>query len=121
MGYENDSTTSSSSDTAVSDTEIEGAPDARAARGDTGALQLTEMEEARVNAPLSAGADPKLRQRRRMSMMQRLDQRKRLAEANAGRREVEVAVVEQRVSNLAQGCLCEPPSSLYRLKPLLMP
>lgn len=26
---------------------------------------------------------------------------------NAGKKEVPVAVVEQRVSNLAQGCLCE--------------
>jgi len=31
--------------------------------------------------------------------------------ANAGKKEVPVAVVEQRVSNLAQGCLCGSSSS----------
>ena len=40
-------------------------------------------------------------------MKQKLEQRRIMMEANAQKREVPVAVVEQRVSNLAQGCLCE--------------
>ena len=42
--------------------------------------------------------------RRRLSVKM---QRKETVEV-AGKEEVPVAVVEQRVSNLAQGCLCEP-------------
>ena len=108
MGYERDSTTSSSSETAVSDLEIDGAPDATPANeeGDIVGIHLSDMEEARGDVHRTASGEQKIKRKRQLSMIQRLDQRKRLAEANAERREVEVAVVEQRVSNLAQGCLC---------------
>lgn len=90
LGDEDSSSTSS--DTAVS-TPIHprAIPD-----GDDHAIHLSDMKDGKASAMKS-------RSGRRMGIKR---QRSRV-DANAGKPEVPIAVVEQRVSNLAQGCLCE--------------
>ncbi|WVQ86061.1 hypothetical protein IAT38_008229 [Cryptococcus sp. DSM 104549] len=93
MGYEE--TSSASSDTAVSP------PNGEEGRQ---AVEMAKMEggEARAgNGASETGSQSGMRQRRR-----RRSSSSRRRDADDERREVPVAVVEQRVSNLAQGCLC---------------
>jgi len=100
LGYED--TSSASSGTAVS-TPVQ--PGIQADGGDGTVIQLSDMEDG-ISSTL-----PKSSKRnglRRRSSVKR--QRSEIG-ANAGKKEVPVAVVEQRVSNLAQGCLCGSSSS----------
>ena len=95
MGYEESSASSTS--TAVDD------EDSRPRITDEEAIGLDGAESGLVVQETKPGQ--KVR-RRRMSISEARKQRKAKEEENKGRREVPVAVVEQRVSNLAQGCLC---------------
>nr|XP_031860208.1 uncharacterized protein CI109_004340 [Kwoniella shandongensis]KAA5527280.1 hypothetical protein CI109_004340 [Kwoniella shandongensis] len=106
MGYED--TSSASSDTAVSP------PPETAREENSHDLRLAEMEGGNGIGPTKVGnvrserlsrrisnASGSLRRRvRSSSLIEKRDDREN------EKREVPVAVVEQRVSNLAQGCLC---------------
>ena len=104
LGYEKDS--EASSETAVSGTEFDRVQHQSPAVYDD-AVQLSDMEEARGDMHRTQSGKAQKLAKRRLSMKQKLEQRRIMMEANAQKREVPVAVVEQRVSNLAQGCLCE--------------
>lgn len=101
MGYEDDHTVDSS-DSTLEDR-----------RGEPRSYPRTEGEEAlemRNLEPSSSlrSTSPMDGVRRRLSRdPEARKERERIAEEKRNRREVPVAVVEQRVSNLAQGCLCE--------------
>ncbi|TYJ55250.1 hypothetical protein B9479_004080 [Cryptococcus floricola] len=84
MGYEDGSRTSS--ETTLSPGEHRQA------------LQLSQMESANKNDTPEDGTGMRRRRRRSSSAQSHAE--------NDAKREVPVAVVEQRVSNLAQGCLC---------------
>ena len=100
MGYEDPS--SASSATAVSDHE-----DARIAtnsHADASAIQLDEVGAG--SAELNRTKSGQAPRRRRMSLSEARKKRKAEEEERKGRREIPIAVVEQRVSNLAQGAFC---------------
>jgi hypothetical protein len=89
---------------------------------DDNAIQLSDMEDGRAGSrrrltksvsqpvestePGDGGLGLGLKQRLSRSPEDR-KRRASMREERDKRREVPVAVVEQRVSNLAQGCLCE--------------
>lgn len=106
LGYEDSS--ASSSATAVSDTE-EASPrriNAPSSPLDQHAIQLGNMEDGHPQISRTRSGQ---QARRRFSMASVTEARKRRrsrSEENKGKREVPIAVVEQRVSNLAQGALC---------------
>ncbi|WWC72448.1 uncharacterized protein I206_106410 [Kwoniella pini CBS 10737] len=111
MGYED--TSSSSSTTAIDDPNEQSAED-RNRHGER-VVQLTEMEngENEVLRRTKSGQAHKNTLNRRISnAASELRRRNKTSEDSEimhtleDRREVPVAVVEQRVSNLAQGCLC---------------
>lgn len=93
------------------------------------AIELESIDERAEEA--SAGRSQGMTGRRRLSnsaegLVRRLSRniteeekqrRKSVKEQRASRREVPIAVVEQRVSNLAQGCLCRFLVSLFLLVP----
>lgn len=97
--------------------------DPHGARGDRQAIQLSDMERGSPADTLGrsisnrAGGDAPSKLRRRFSrasaeerehaQREQAEKRKKQQEDDDNRREVPVAVVEQRVSNLAQGALCE--------------
>lgn len=95
MGY--DDSSASSSSTAVDDEET------RPRATDDESIPLSAVESGQVAQETKTGQNVR---RRRLSLSEAREQRKAKEEENKGRREVPVAVVEQRVSNLAQGCLC---------------
>ncbi|WVW80985.1 hypothetical protein I302_102976 [Kwoniella bestiolae CBS 10118] len=109
MGYEDDSNNSST--TAVSPTPERTSLEARDRERD---IQLGEMENGHGNSSNKAGQDGltrrmssgtgQIRRRRNSSNGEEVFTSKEKKDDD--RREVPVAVVEQRVSNLAQGCLC---------------
>lgn len=99
MGYEDPS--SASSTTAVSDNEDARLP---TSNGDTSAIQLDEVGAGSSN--LERTKSGQVPRRRRMSLSEARKKRKAEEEEHKGRREIPIAVVEQRVSNLAQGAFC---------------
>ncbi|ORX41176.1 HCO3 transporter family-domain-containing protein [Kockovaella imperatae] len=103
LGYEKDPATSSES--ANSENEGDDRPQRSHSR-DQETIQMSDMEEARGNLHRRQSSQAHPKPKRRMSMKDKLEKRKAMQEENASRREVPVAVVEQRVSNLSQGCLC---------------
>ena len=66
------------------------------------AVRLSDMENGHASGRSKSPSGGGLRRRLSVKMQQ-----KETVDV-AGKEEVPVAVVEQRVSNLAQGCLCEP-------------
>ena len=70
--------------------------------GDDHALQLSDMEDGIASARPKGNTTGAFR--RRLG----LNKQKSRTSPDAGKNELPVAVVEQRVSNLAQGSLCEP-------------
>ena len=94
MGYEDAS--SASSDTAVSSPTPPPETDPLA-------VQMSDMEDGIPSSreSKSAGAE-----KRRSSQTSR-PKRRKASVTHVERKEVPIAVVEQRVSNLAQGSLCE--------------
>ncbi|KAK6906765.1 hypothetical protein I203_100752 [Kwoniella mangroviensis CBS 8507] len=109
MGYEDDSATSST--TAISPTPERSSLDRRETQMD---IQLGEMENGNGNNLSKAEQNGLKRRtsittneiRRRDRPTEGEDITTRNTKRDEDRREVPVAVVEQRVSNLAQGCLC---------------
>ncbi|WWD08459.1 hypothetical protein V865_006571 [Kwoniella europaea PYCC6329] len=109
MGYEDDSATSST--TAISPTPERSSLDRRETQTD---IQLGEMENGNGNNLSKAEQNglkrrtsiPASEIRRRGNPTKGEDIITRNTKKDEDRREVPVAVVEQRVSNLAQGCLC---------------
>ncbi|WWC98720.1 hypothetical protein V866_005613 [Kwoniella sp. B9012] len=109
MGYEDDSATSST--TAISTTPGRSSLDRRETQTD---IQLGEMENGNCNNLSKAEQNglkrrtsiPASEIRRRGKPTEGEDIITRNTKRDEDRREVPVAVVEQRVSNLAQGCLC---------------
>mgnify|MGYP006876517052 CR=1 FL=1 len=101
MGYEDSSGASSA--TAVSDSEDLARPPRE---NDDQVIQLSELEDGQHQLRQTSSGQKK-KTKRRLSLSEVRKKRQAAAEANAGRREVPVAVVEQRVSNLAQGSLCK--------------
>ncbi|KAK8850391.1 hypothetical protein IAR55_004309 [Kwoniella newhampshirensis] len=106
LGYEG--TSSASSDTAVS---VSPEPSQEESRHD---VRLSEMEGGNGHRSMSGAVKNSDGLSRRMSNVagglrrrgRRESLREKMKEEENDRREVPVAVVEQRVSNLAQGCLC---------------
>lgn len=98
MGY--DDSSASSSNTAVSDSEDPRRPGREAET----AVELADMEDGQALRQTSSGQK---KSKRRLSLSEARKRKQAEIEANEGRREVPVAVVEQRVSNLAQGALCK--------------
>ncbi|WVQ70756.1 hypothetical protein IAR50_000278 [Cryptococcus sp. DSM 104548] len=88
MGYKDDSSTSSQ--TTLSPEE------------GRQALQLSQMESGSGNKPDAEAAEGRTRMRRGRKRSSRISRNME----DETKREVPVGVVEQRVSNLAQGCLC---------------
>jgi len=112
MGYEDAS--SASSATAVSDNE-----DARPLTSpnvDSHAIQLDDVGAGSSLNRTRSGQAPR---RRKMSLSDARKKRKAEDGERKGRREIPIAVVEQRVSNLAQGafCMTMPPSVLSSSSP----
>ncbi|WVQ63158.1 uncharacterized protein L199_001309 [Kwoniella botswanensis] len=109
MGYEDDSATSST--TAISPTPERSSLDRRESQTD---IQLGEMEngngsnlsKAEQNGLKRRTSIPASEIRRRGSPTDDEVTMTRNTKRDEDRREVPVAVVEQRVSNLSQGCLC---------------
>ena len=105
MGYEDaegkSATTGDTGSTAISDTPLDETDTEPRSRS-----HGTEREVEMRN--LSRSRSPVEGLRRRLSMdPEARKERKAKAEERKNQREVPVAVVEQRLSNLAQGCLCE--------------
>lgn len=101
MGYSDASTTSSM--TMVSESESEEprsstAPDRR----DEQAVELSELEQGESSMRRTQKG-----KKMKRSLSEVVKKRKLESEANKGKREIPIAVVEQRVSNLAQGCFCK--------------
>jgi len=113
MGY--DDSSASSSATAVDEEE---GRNARPRRTDEEAIPLSAVESGQTAQESKPGQNVR---RRRLSLSEARKQRKAEAEHNKGREEVPVAVVEQRVSNLAQGCLCKSFKTLWHARTKLMP
>ena len=107
MGYEKDS--EASSITAVSGTDT---PTHQGAPTDEHQVALSDLERGDLPRTMSGGEKARGRRRKRRlsigeSITEAQRRRKALVEENLNRREVPVAVVEQRISNLAQGSLCK--------------
>jgi len=113
LGYEY---SNSSSTTAIMSQPRSSAEDATPVLEDTNAIRLSDLEEG--NTPVDAAskrsgvtssAEPQDKGTLKSRLARRLSadvKRRREAEDMKGKRQVPVAVVEQRVSNLAQGALC---------------
>jgi len=109
MGYEDTSSTTSEH------TVIEGGD-----RHDQEGMELNEAEIGRNTTGTGKGISSVGLNRTKSGLLARRlseSRRKRLKEEkeNSGKKEVPIAVVEQRVSNLAQGALCKFPHQLSRL------
>ena len=98
MGYQESSGSSSATAVDFEDSTR------TASRGNEEAVQLSELESGEQGLRQTASGQKK--EKRRLSLSEVRKKRQAAAEENAGRREIPVAVVEQRVSNLAQGALC---------------
>ena len=104
LGYEE---SSASSTTAVSDTEGDERPRVPGpiTNMDELAIQLSNMEDGQSQLRRTKSGTQAIKRRLSMSIEAR-KRRKNEAEENMNKREVPISVVEQRVSNLAQGALC---------------
>lgn len=102
MGY--DESSASSSATVVSESEDQPRQMSSRHEGGESALEMADMEEGQTLRQTASGQK---KNKRKLSLSEARKRKQAEAEANKGRREVPVAVVEQRVSNLAQGALCE--------------
>lgn len=122
MGYEDSEKSDDSISTAVSDGHNEDRP-LRRSYPNVNPEEALEMRNLDIEEPstypstaqrrLSRSRSPIDGLRRRLSRDPEVQKdRKREMEARNNQREIPIAVVEQRVSNLAQGCLCECQSRL---------
>jgi hypothetical protein len=109
MGYEDAETKSDSTSTAVSDTPFgpgNPIPDSYPLSQGERDIEMRNLPESSLGR--SGSRSPVEGLRRRLSMdPEAKKERQKVAEERKNQREVPVAVVEQRLSNLAQGCLCQ--------------
>lgn len=101
MGYSDASTTSSMTMVSESESEEPRSSTARDGR-DEQAVELSELEQGESSTRRTQKG-----KKMKRSLSEVVKKRKLESEANKGKREIPIAVVEQRVSNLAQGCFCK--------------